>query len=88
MKQNLSGKACYDVDILEKMMASGMNIAMLNMNFGSRDDHIEAIRLCREASKNFSIKMGRNYPLGISMILSGRKIRTGRIADVSFHKAS
>ncbi|KAJ8727532.1 hypothetical protein PYW07_001651 [Mythimna separata] len=75
------GRSCYDVDMLEEMMAAGMNIAMLNMNFGEREDHVEAIKLARAASRNFSIKMGRSYPLGIAMRISGRKIRTGRIAD-------
>ncbi|KAJ8733337.1 hypothetical protein PYW08_001635 [Mythimna loreyi] len=75
------GKACYDVDILEKMIAAGMNIAMLNMNFGPREEHVDAIKLARTASKNLSIKWGRNCPLAIAMRLSGRKIRTGRIAE-------
>lgn len=64
-------------------MLAGMNIAILNLTFGSRDEHIEAIRMLREASKNVGTKMGRNYPLAIAARLAGRKIRTGRIADVS-----
>lgn len=68
---------------MEKMIAAGMNIALLNMSFGSREEHIETIKMLRQAAKNFSINMGRNYPLAIAAQLPGRKIRTGRIADVS-----
>ncbi|XP_047022637.1 pyruvate kinase-like [Helicoverpa zea] len=75
------GKSTYDVEILEKMIGAGMNTAMLNMNFGSREEHVECIKMLRIAAKNFSIKMGKNYPLSIAMRLSGRKIRTGRIAE-------
>ncbi|PZC86603.1 pyruvate kinase [Helicoverpa armigera] len=75
------GKSTYDVEVLEKMIGAGMNTAMLNMNFGSREEHVECIKMLRIAAKNFSIKMGKNYPLSIAMRLSGRKIRTGRIAE-------
>ncbi|XP_022825561.1 pyruvate kinase-like [Spodoptera litura] len=75
------GKSTYDVEVLEKMIAAGMNMAMLNMNFGPREEHTECIKMLRMAAKNYSIKMGKNYPLAIAMRLSGRKIRTGRIAE-------
>lgn len=65
-------------------MAAGMNVALLNLSFGTREEHIETIKMLRLASKNFSINMGRNYPLAIAARLPGRKIRTGRIADVCF----
>lgn len=67
---------------MEQMMAAGMNIALLNMSFETREDHVEYIKHLRAASKNYSKKMGRNYPLGIAARLTGRKIRTGRIAEV------
>ncbi|KAF9407312.1 hypothetical protein HW555_012617 [Spodoptera exigua] len=75
------GKSTYDVEILEKMIAAGMNIALLNMNFGPREEHTECIKMLRIAAKNYSIKMGKNYPMSIAMRLSGRKIRTGRLAE-------
>ncbi|XP_022130740.2 pyruvate kinase-like [Pieris rapae] len=75
------GRATYDLEILEKMIASGMNMALLNLNFGSKDDHLEAIKLLRLAAKNYSSEVGRNYPLAIGIKLSGQKIRTGIIAD-------
>ncbi|CAH0605872.1 unnamed protein product [Chrysodeixis includens] len=75
------GKSTYDVEIMEKMIGAGMNIALLNMNFGPREEHVDAIKMLRQAAKNFSVRMGKNYPLAIAVKLSGRKIRTGRIAD-------
>ncbi|XP_004922942.1 pyruvate kinase isoform X1 [Bombyx mori] len=75
------GKSTSDVDTLEKMMSAGMNIAMLNMSYGTREEHIEMIKLLRQAAKNFSVNMGKNYPLAIAARLAGKKIRTGSIAD-------
>lgn len=66
------------------MIAAGMNVALLTMSFGTREEHIDTIKMLRQAAKNYSIKMGRNYPLAIACRLAGRKIRTGRIAEVSF----
>lgn len=65
-------------------MAAGMNIALINMAFGTKEEHIEVIKMLRQASKNYSMKMGRNYPLAIAIMLTGKKIRTGKIGDVSF----
>ncbi|CAH0407389.1 unnamed protein product [Chilo suppressalis] len=75
------GKSTNDVVIMEKMMASGMNIALLNMSYGTREEHMQTIKMLRQAATNFSVNMGRNYPLAIAIQLPGRKIRTGRIAD-------
>ncbi|KAL0832950.1 hypothetical protein ABMA28_001085 [Loxostege sticticalis] len=76
------GKSTSDLDIMEKMIAAGMNIALINMSFGSREENVEIIKMLRHAAKNFSVHMGRSYPLAVAIQLSGRKIRTGRIADV------
>lgn len=59
-----------------------MNIALLNLSFGSRDEHIEAIKNLRQAAKNYSVVVGKNFPLAIAARLPGRKIRTGNISDV------
>ncbi|CAB3239430.1 unnamed protein product [Arctia plantaginis] len=75
------GRATYNVETLEKMMEAGMNIAFLNMSFGSRDEHVEAIKMIRQAATNYSTTVGKLYPLAIAIRLTGRKIRTGRIAD-------
>lgn len=79
----ISGPSTCDIGIMEKMMAVGMNIAYVNMAFGSREENREIIKMLREAAKNFSITVGKTYPLAIAMRLSGQKIRTGRIIEVS-----
>ncbi|XP_049870336.1 pyruvate kinase-like [Pectinophora gossypiella] len=75
------GKSTYDIDIMVKMMAAGMNIAVLNMSFGSREENVETIKMLRQAVKQYSTLMGRHYPLAVAVRLTGRKIRTGRIAE-------
>lgn len=65
-------------------MAAGMNVALINLSYGSTEEHIETIKTLRQAAKNFSVNKQRNYPLAIAARLPGRKIRTGRIADVCF----
>ncbi|XP_059062416.1 pyruvate kinase-like [Achroia grisella] len=75
------GKATNDIETMEKMFAAGMNVAVLNLTYGSREEHIETIKMLRQAAKNYSVHMGRNYPLAIAARLAGRKIRTGRIAE-------
>lgn len=76
------GHASYSVEIMEKMIEAGMNIACLNMSFGTLQEHIEATTMLRQAAANFSATMGRTYPLAIGIKMSGRKIRTGHIAEV------
>ncbi|VVD01348.1 unnamed protein product [Leptidea sinapis] len=75
------GKSTYDIDTMEKLISVGMNIALLNLAFGTKEEHIETIKMLRQAAKKYSIVMGRNYPLAIAAKLPGRKIRTGFIAD-------
>ncbi|XP_032512913.2 pyruvate kinase-like [Danaus plexippus] len=75
------GKSTYDVEVMQKMIAAGMNIALLNLSFGNKEEHMETIKNLREAVKNYSVKCGKKYPLAIGARLPGRKIRTGCIAD-------
>ncbi|XP_048006878.1 pyruvate kinase-like [Leguminivora glycinivorella] len=75
------GKSTTDVEVVEQMIAAGMNIALLNFSFGSVEEHIEMIKTIRQAAKNYSVKVEKLYPLAIAGRLTGKKIRTGRIAD-------
>lgn len=68
---------------MEKMMAAGMNIALINMTFGNKEEHIEIIKMLRQASKNYSMRKNRIYPLAIAIMLTGKKMRTGKIGEVS-----
>ncbi|XP_034829789.1 pyruvate kinase-like [Maniola hyperantus] len=76
------GKSTHDVEVMEKMIAAGMNIALLNLSFGTLEEHEETIKLLRQAAKNYSARIGKNYPLAIAASLPGKKIRTGFISDV------
>ncbi|XP_063619864.1 pyruvate kinase-like [Cydia splendana] len=75
------GKSTTDVEVVEQMIATGMNIAMLNFSFGNIDEHIEMIKTVRQAAKNYSVTMEKMVPVAIAGRLSGKKIRTGRIAE-------
>ena len=65
-------------------MSVGMNIALLNFSFGNQEEHIETIKMLRQAAKNYSMRVEKNFPLGIAGMLKGKKIRTGCISDVIF----
>jgi pyruvate kinase len=77
-----TGKSTNDIEVMEKMIAAGMNVALINMSFGNREEHIQTIKMLKLAAKNVSVTMGRCYPLAIAIQLPGRKVRTGRIAEV------
>ncbi|XP_045766171.1 pyruvate kinase-like [Maniola jurtina] len=76
------GKSTYDAEVIEKMLAAGMNIALLNLSFGTLEEHEETIKLLRQAAKNYSANIGKIFPLAIAASLPGKKIRTGSISDV------
>ncbi|XP_063360774.1 pyruvate kinase-like [Cydia amplana] len=75
------GKSTTDVEVLEQMIAAGMNIALLNFSFGNTEEHLEMIKTLRQAANNYSVKMEKMVPVAIAGRLSGKKIRTGRIAE-------
>ncbi|KAL4706468.1 hypothetical protein ACJJTC_003040 [Scirpophaga incertulas] len=75
------GKSTNDIEVMEKLITAGMNIAVVNLSFGLREDHVDTIKMLKEAAKNVSVVMRRNYPLAIAIQLPGRKIRTGLIAE-------
>ncbi|GBP57118.1 Pyruvate kinase [Eumeta japonica] len=75
------GKSCSDIETLEKMISVGMNVAVINTTFGTRDENIEMIKMVREATKNYSEVMRKNCPVAVAINLAGRKIRTGHISD-------
>lgn len=79
---NSVGKSCNDIGTMQEMMAAGMNIALLNLSFDTQEEHIGMIKMLRRAAKEYSVTVGKNYPLAIAARLPGRKIRTGYISDV------
>ena len=48
------GPASSDAKMLERMIASGVNVVRLNFSHGTAQDHIERARLVREASEPVS----------------------------------
>lgn len=71
------GPASNSPEMLEKMMDTGMNIARLNFSHGSHEYHANTIKNIREAVKNYSAKVGMEFPLAIALDTKGPEIRTG-----------
>ncbi|XP_036337580.1 pyruvate kinase-like [Rhagoletis pomonella] len=69
----LSGMVCTigpvsrSVEMLEKMMATGMNIARMNFSHGSHEYHGETVANVRSAAKNYSAKIGYEYPIAVAL---------------------
>jgi len=73
------GPASVAPETLEKMMATGMNVARLNFSHGSHEYHANTIKNIREAVDNYSKKLGKQFPLAIALDTKGPEIRTGLI---------
>lgn len=68
------GPASSSVDVLEKMIRAGMDVARLNFSHGTYDEHRETIQNVRTAAE----RVGE--PIAILQDLQGPKIRTGKLA--------
>ncbi|MCK5220740.1 MAG: pyruvate kinase [Candidatus Aminicenantes bacterium] len=69
------GPSSESVEVLEKMLKSGMSVARLNFSHGDFGTHKRAIKNIRTAAKNTGI------PIAILADLSGPKIRVGELAE-------
>jgi pyruvate kinase len=69
------GPASSSLEMIEKLMRAGMDVARLNFSHGTHDDHAQVIKRLREVSAKLS------KPIGILADLQGPKIRTGRLVD-------
>ena len=69
------GPASSAPEILEQLIASGVNVVRLNFSHGTAQDHIDRARLVRDAAK----KVGRE--VAIMVALQGPKIRVGKFAN-------
>ena len=68
------GPASNSVEILEKLIIAGLDVARLNMGHGNHAEHEKTIKNIRKASA----KVGRE--IGILMDLQGPKIRVGSLS--------
>jgi pyruvate kinase len=71
------GPSSLDQDMLESLVAAGMDVARLNFSHGSHEQHAEAVKKIRAAS----LKVRK--AVGILQDLQGPKIRTGRFVTGS-----
>lgn len=68
------GPSSCSVDVLEKMIRAGMDVARLNFSHGTHEEHQSVILAVREAAT----RVGE--PITILQDLQGPKIRTGKLA--------
>lgn len=69
------GPASNTQEIIEKMIAVGLDAVRINMSHGTQDEHAETIKRARAAAKKL------NRPLAVLVDLSGPKIRTGLLQN-------
>jgi pyruvate kinase len=68
------GPASRSAQVLERLIAAGVDVVRLNFSHGEAQEHIAVMRLARERAA----RMGRT--IAILQDLCGPKIRTGRLA--------
>jgi pyruvate kinase len=66
------GPASAGRDMLDRMVAAGMDVARLNFSHGTHEEHAEVIRTIRDAEPAWG------HPITIVQDLQGPKVRLGR----------
>ena len=65
------GPASNTPEVIEKMISSGMDIARLNLSYGTLEDHRNTVAMVRAAAKKIGL------PTAVLLDCPGRKRRTG-----------
>ncbi|UCG38013.1 MAG: pyruvate kinase [bacterium] len=76
------GPATRSQGMLERLIGAGMDVARLNMAYGTQEDHRDHIRALRAGS----LKLGQ--PVAVLLDLQGIKIRIGQVKGESLHLES
>ena len=66
------GPASASREMLDRMVAAGMDVARLNFSHGTHEEHAEVIRAIREGEATWG------HPITIVQDLQGPKVRLGR----------
>ncbi|HEX6795436.1 MAG TPA: pyruvate kinase [Casimicrobiaceae bacterium] len=69
------GPACSKPEVLQRMLAAGVDVVRLNFSHGAAADHVDRAKLVREVAR----AQGRE--VAIMADLQGPKIRIGKFAD-------
>jgi pyruvate kinase len=70
------GPACWDVDMLVKMIDAGMNVARLNFSHGDHKTHGQSLENLQEA-----LKQRPDKHVAVMLDTKGPEIRTGLLRD-------
>ena len=73
------GPASSTEEVLDRMIAAGVDVVRLNFSHGSAQEHIQRAELVREIARR------RRRPVGVLCDLQGPKIRIGRFANDKIH---
>jgi len=74
------GPSCWSVEMLEKMIATGMNVARLNFSHGDHAGHGAVVGRLRQALENRA-KKGFTDNIAVMLDTKGPEIRTGFFAE-------
>ena len=70
------GPAVGDVETLARLFEAGCDVCRLNFSHGTLDQHLQQLRIIREAAAR------HDHPIAVLGDLCGPKIRVGKVADV------